>query len=264
MFAGLLIIHFRKRSDMETIEYQVDNHLASITLNRPEKMNAVNAKMRSELWAAFTDIRENRDVWAALITGRGKAFCAGHDLTEPFANAKPSFDELYALQTETYKPLISAVNGVCLAQGGALALSSDICIVSEQARFGWPQVKRGISSISGPTMLARRVQLNKAFEILFTGEFIDATAALKLGLINHVVPHDQLMAEAHAMVDRILENAPLAVQAMKEATVRTLSLPAAEAYKLAGQILESVEKTEDAQEGMRAFKEKCKPVWKAK
>ena len=250
---------------METIEYRVESNLASITLNRPEVMNAVNAKMRTELWDAFTDIQQNDDVWAALITGRGKAFCAGHDLNEPFAGAKPSFHELYTLQTETFKPLISAVNGVCLAQGTALALSSDICIVSqEKGRFGWPQVKRGLSSISGPTMLARRVPLNKALEILLTGEFIDAEEALELGLVNRVVPHDQLMTEAKAMADRILENAPLAVRAMKEATVRTLSLPAGEAYKLAGQILEGVEKTEDAQEGLRAFKERRKPVWKAK
>ena len=250
---------------METIEYSVENNLACITLNRPETMNAVNAKMRSELWEAFTDIQENGEVWAALITGRGKAFCAGHDLNEPFAGAKPSFHELYTLQRLTFKPLISAVNGVCLAQGTALALSSDICIVSEEeGRFGWPQVKRGLSSISGPTILARRVPLNKALEVLFTGEFIDADAALQLGLVNHVVPHDQLMAEAHAMVGRILENAPLALQAMKEATIRTLSLPADEAYKLAGQILEDVEKTEDAKEGLRAFKERRKPVWKAK
>ena len=249
---------------METIEYKVEKKLAVITLNRPDKMNAVNAKMLGELWQVFTDVRDNREVWGAIITGRGRAFCAGHDLTEPFSDAKPSFDDLYSLQTQIYKPMIAAVNGICLAQGGAMALASDIVVTSDQARFGWPQVKRGISSISGPTMLARRVPLNRAFEILFTGEFISAQQALELNLVNHVVPTEEVMPTAERIARKILENAPLAVWAMKEATLRTLPLRPSEAYHVAGLFLKQIETTEDAQEGLRAFREKRAPVWKGK
>lgn len=249
---------------METIEYRLEGKLAYIVLNRPEKMNAVNARMRTELWQAFSDVRENPDVWAAIITGRGRAFSSGHDLLEPFGNVKPSFADLYSLQLQIYKPLISAVNGICLAQGAAIALASDICVASEAARFGWPQVKRGISSVSGPTMLARRVPINKAFEILFTGESLTVQQALELHLVNSVVRQEELMPTAERIARKILENAPLAVWAMKEATLRTLSMPAEDAFTFASLLLGRVESTADAQEGLRAFRERRAPVWRAR
>ena len=249
---------------MESVDYRVQGNTAYITLNRPDKMNAVDARMRSELWDAFHDVRERPEIWVAIITGRGKAFCSGHDLHESFTDAKPSFDDLYSLQTQLYKPIVAAINGICLAQGAALALASDICIASERASFGWPQVKRGISSISGPTMLARRVPLNKAFEILFTGEPVTAQQARDLHLVNDVVPHEELEPAVERMAKKIVENAPLAVRAMKEATLRTLSLPPGQAYRFASLLLQEVETTEDAQEGLRAFREKRVPVWKAR
>lgn len=247
-----------------TVEYTVEDRIAYIVLNRPDRMNAVNAEMRTELWHVFNDVRDNAAVWAAIITGRGKAFSSGHDLTETFADAKPSFDELYSIQTQIYKPMICAVNGICLAQGAAIALASDICLASERASFGWPQVKRGVSSISGPTMLARRVPINKAFELLFTGDLLTGQEALALHMINYVVPHEELMPAAERLARRILENAPLAVWAMKEATLRTLSMVSEDAYRFASQLLRRVEATEDAQEGLRAFREKRRPIWKAR
>jgi len=249
---------------MATIEYRVEGKLAYLVLNRPEKMNAIDAEMRTELWRALADIRDDPEVWAAIITGRGKAFSSGHDLFESFSDAKPSFDDLYGLQTQIYKPIIAAVNGVCLAQGCGIALSSDICVASEHATFGWPQVKRGMSSVSGPAILARRVPLNKAFEILFTGEPLTAQEALALGLVNAVVPPDGLLPTAERLARKILENAPLAVWAMKEATLRTLSLRQDEAYKVANLLLRQVEATQDAQEGLRAFREKRAPVWRGR
>ncbi len=249
---------------MTTIEYRVEGKLACLALNRPEKMNAIDADMRTELWRRLSEIRDDPDVWVVIITGRGKAFSSGHDLLEPFSDAKPSFGDLYGLQTQIYKPIIAAVNGVCLAQGCGIALSSDICVASEHATFGWPQVKRGMSSVSGPAILARRVPLNKALEILFTGEPLTAQQALELGLVNYVVGPDELMPTAERIARKILENAPLAVWAMKEATLRTLSLRQDEAYKLANLLLRQVEATEDAQEGLRAFREKRAPVWRGR
>lgn len=249
---------------METVEFKVERKLAYLTLNRPDKMNAINGKMRTELWQVFTEVRDNPEIWAMIITGRGKAFSSGHDLLESFAGAKPSFEELYVLQMQIYKPIICAINGTCLAQGCGIALSSDICIAAEQAILGWPQVKRGISSVSGPAMLARRIPINKAFEILFKGELVTAREALNLHLINQMVPVEELMPSAERTARQILESAPLAVRAMKKATLKTLNMPLEEAYKFCNLLLNEIEATEDAREGLRAFREKRMPVWKGR
>jgi len=250
---------------MALIEYEIKNHVGYITLNRPEKMNALNGEMLQSLYNALIDIRDNSNVWVGIITGTGKAFSAGHDLKELAKEGEekgPSAYDLYDLLPKIYKPMISAINGICLAQGCGLALSTDIQIASEEAKFGWPQVKRGISSVSGPTILARKVPLNKAFEYLFTGDFIDAYQAIKLDLVNKVVPPSELMPTAEAFANRILENAPLAIRAMKEATLLTANMRSNEAFIVTSHILDKILNTEDAKEGLRAFEEKRAPIWK--
>lgn len=253
---------------MSAVRYQVKDHLASIVLNRPDKMNAINAEMRQELMDAFADVRDNDEVWLAILTGEGKAFCAGRDLVERVDKGDhipgPTTADIYTLQSQTYKPIIAAVNGVCMAQGCGLALSSDILIAAESARFGWPQVKRGISSISGPTLLARLVPHNLAMEYLFTGEPMDSATALRLGIINRVVPDGDALSAAEDLAAAILKNAPLAVRAMKEATLKTRHLRADDAYLAARFLLEQVDASEDSREGLLAFKEKRAPVWQAR
>jgi len=252
---------------MSLVLYELRDHISYITLNRPEKLNAINPEMREELYQAFLEVRDNPEVWLAIITGQGRAFCTGHDLVamaEAVERPGATTDDLYIMESTIWKPILVAINGVCLAQGCGLALTADIRIASEQAQLGWPQVKRGISSVSGPTLLAQRVPLGRAMEILFTGDFFSAQEALDLGLVNRVVPHQELMAETEALARKILANAPLAVRAIKEAAIRGLGLPLDQRVRLARQVADHLKQSQDAQEGLAAFREKRAPVWKGR
>ena len=251
---------------MSTVEYHIKDRIGYITLNRPEKLNAINVEMRQELGAIFDDVRDNPDVWLAIITGKGRAFCTGHDLSDMAegAHVKPTSDELYLMESRIWKPFLAAVNGVCLAQGCGLALSADLRVASEEARFGWPQAKRGLSSVSGPSILGHRVPLGLALELLMTGRFMPAQEALELHLVNKVVPAQDVMAETEALAHQILENAPLAVRAMKEVTIRGMSMTFEERLKYAAEVTGQMRETEDAKEGLAAFSEKRSPQWEAK
>lgn len=248
---------------MEFVRYSVADRVAQIVLDRPAKRNAINRRMRAELFDVFQDVRDNDDVWVAVISGAGGVFSSGHDLSESLAGS-PTVDDLYVLQAEQPKPLIAAISGACLAQGAGIALSCDVRIADETAVFGWPQVRRGIASVSGPTMLARRVPLNVAMEYLLTGNSIDASTAARIFLVNRVVEAGRALEEALAIATRIAANAPLAVRSMKEAVVRTLPLPLNEAFHVAADLLAELEKTEDAHEGAQAFLEKREPVWRGR
>ena len=250
---------------MSTVDYEVKNKIGYITLSRPDKLNAINVEMRQELGAIFDDVRDNPDVWLAIITGKGRAFCTGHDLTDMAegAHVKPTSDELYLMESRIWKPILAAVNGVCLAQGCGLALSADLRVASNEARFGWPQAKRGISSVSGPTLLAHRIPQGIALELLFTGRFLAAEEALGLGLVNRLVPPDKVMEETEALAQEILANAPLAVRTMKEVTIRGLEMNMEDRLKYAAEHTSSIRETADAQEGLAAFREKRAPVWRA-
>ena len=247
--------------------YEIKDSIAYITLNRPEKLNAINPEMRQLLWEAFQDVKHNPEVRCAIVTGRGRAFSTGHDLVamaSARANEGPSTGDLYLVQANIWKPIIAAINGICLAQGCGIALGSDIRVASTEAQFGWPQVKRGISSVSGPALLAQVVPRNIAFEILFTGEFIDAQRAKELMLVNHVVPPDEVMPRAEEIAQRIIANAPLSIAAIKEASVNGASMDLERRIAYAQAKRDSVLNSEDAKEGVQAFAEKRAPVWKGR
>jgi enoyl-CoA hydratase/carnithine racemase len=249
---------------MPTITYEVDDKVARVTLDRPEKLNAINAEMRVELYDALRDVQANHDVWVAVIAGQGGAFSVGHDLTEDFAAESPdvpSIEDLYLLMRGTYKPIVAVIDGYCLAQGAGIALCSDIRVASTRAQLGWPQVKRGIASISGPALLAHQVPLNIAMETLLLGDAIDAERALALHLVNRVVAVDKLTAAAHEIVMKLRRNAPLAMRSIKEAAVRGLPLSTSDRIHLCGLMLKTVNATADAREGLGAFVEKRQPVW---
>jgi E-phenylitaconyl-CoA hydratase len=249
------------------IKYETDKHIAYITMNRPEKLNAITPNMLSGLWDAFTDLRDNPDIWLGVVTGTGRAFSVGHDLKAMSTmsgedKASGGTDQLYLMQQNITKPIIAAVNGLCLAQGGGIAMGSDILIASETAQFGWPQTKRGLSSISGPVILSRRIPHGKAMELLFTGGFLSAQDALSIGLVNYVVPESQLIEKTNELAYKILENAPIAVRGMKEAVLPGNDETLKGRLNRATEIFERVRNTADAQEGLDAFKEKRPPIWK--
>lgn len=253
----------------KTVLFEVRDHVAYITLNRPDKKNAIDRAMRKALQDAYVRVKSDPDIWAVVLTGTGSVFCSGKDLLEKIEPADEdgsvmSNDELYMFQRFIYKPFVLALNGPCLAQGGGFALNADIVIFSERASIGWPQVKRGISSVSGPSFLPHAIPWNQAMACLMRGKFIDAEAALRLGLANEVVPHEQLLSTAERWVREILENAPLAVQAIKEAGQRGRELPVVDRTYLARDIANRVLLSADAKEGVLAFREKRRPRWQGR
>ena len=257
--------------DRELTGYDVKDHIARITLKRPEKRNALTRQMRKEVQNALFDIKTNPDIWLAIIDAEGDVFCAGKDLLEAVDPATDdgtvySNDELFVYMRTVYKPIILAMQGACLAQGAGFALSSDIVLMTEKASIGWPQVKRGISSVSGPTQGVHAMPWTAAMGVLLRGGQIFAEEAYRLGLCNEVVEQDKdkLMAAAERWADEILVNAPLAVQAIKESSRRCLELPLESRLRLARQVADKVLESEDAKEGIAAFKEKRAPVWKGK
>jgi enoyl-CoA hydratase/carnithine racemase len=251
----------------DEVIYKVENGIAFITLNRPDKLNAINPEMRTMLWDAFQDVKHNTKVRCAIVTGNGKAFSTGHDLVamaNARANEGPSTGDLYIVQSNIWKPIISAINGICLAQGCGIALGSDIRIASSEAQFGWPQAKRGISSVSGPALLSQVVPKNIAFEILFTGDFISAERALELMLVNHVVEPNEVLPTAIALAEKIIANAPLSLAAIKEASVNGSAMDLERRVAYAQLKRDVVLNSEDAKEGVKAFAEKRQPVWKGR
>ena len=255
---------------MAVVEYEIRDRVAYITLNRPEKLNAIDPPMRDELWRILHDFNDNPEAWIGVITGAGRAFSVGHDLVamsgrgDDLFSSEISTEDLYVYQMQIYKPIITALNGFCLAQGGGIALASDIRIASDRAQLGWPQTKRGLGSVSGPTMLAQRIPLNFAFEFLFTGDMISAERAYELGVVNRVVPHDQLESAVDETVLKLLQNAPLAMRAIKEVALRGLNMRLDDRVRLAGIVNRRLQRTEDAQEGLKAFAEKRTPVFKGR
>lgn len=252
-------------TNREATVYEVRGRVAYLTLNRPEKKNAINYAMRKEVQDAYADIKRNPDVWAAIITAAGDVFCSGKDILEkaPEDDGRVmSNDELYLYLRHLYKPIICAINGPCLAQGAGFALNSDILIFSERASLGWPQVKRGISSVSGPAMCAHSIPWPQAMSYLMRGKFIPAEECLRLGIANEVVAHEDLLPTAERCAAEILESAPLAVRAIKEAARRGESLGYRDRVYMSRDVANRILHTADSREGVRAFREKRKPEWR--
>ena len=247
--------------------YEIKAGIAYITMNRPEELNAIDPPMRQLLWDAFQDVKNNPEVRCAIVTGAGRAFSTGHDLIAMAAggaNEGHSTGDLYVVQSTIFKPIIAAINGICLAQGCGIALGSDIRIASSKAEFGWPQAKRGISSVSGPALLSQVVPRNIAFEFLFTGDFVNAEKALQLMLVNYVVEPEEVMPRAEESARKIIANAPLSIAAIKEAAIKGSEMGLEERVAFAQKKRDEVLATEDAKEGVLAFAEKRAPVWKGR
>jgi len=246
--------------------YEKAGRIATVTINRPERRNALNQPAMRRLALAWTDIREDPDVWVAILTGAGERdFCVGADLKEFIPQVTEQIDELASFEGDLFKPIIAAVNGICAAGGMEMLQGTDIRIASETATFAVAEVKRGLFPGGGSTVrLPKQIPYARAMEILLTGDPISAHEALDLGLLNQVVPPGELMDAAHAMAERILENGPLAVRAVKESVVKGSGLPLTQAMEFELKLAAQVFATDDAKEGPRAFLEKRKPNWKGR
>ena len=255
-----------------TVRFELVDHVATITYNRPEALNTVNGELRHDLNAAFTRFRDDEDAWVAIVTGAGRAFCAGADLrdgagsTGEFAGTfweKPTINS-FESGLEIFKPVIAAVNGYCLGYGLTLVTWCDFVIASEAAEFGFPEVTIGVPTIVGAIRLPRLVGWQAAMELLLTGERIDAARAKEIGLAWKVVAPDALMDEARALAARLVRAAPLAARATKEMAVRSEHLPTLEAIRFGETMRKVAGATDDAAEGFRAAAEGRAPVWKGR
>jgi enoyl-CoA hydratase len=251
--------------------FELTDGVARITVNRPDKLNALNAIVIGELGDAVTRIETDSAVRGAILTGSGaKAFVAGADiaeLTEQGATGGRARalvgQQVFRRLERCGKPVIAAVNGFALGGGCELAMACHLRVASEQAKFGQPEVKLGIAPGYGGTVrLPRLVGKGRALELLLTGEMIDAQEALRIGLVNRVVPADRLLAEAEAILRTILANGPLAIQACLEAVDNGLDMTADQALLLEASYFGLLSATEDMREGTRAFIEKRKPSFK--
>jgi len=256
----------------ETVLYHKHENVVTITLNRPDALNSINRQLREELGEAITEFDGDADAFVAIITGAGRAFCAGRDLKERAAdNAEGiqarahhsmSPDRPY-MWPQTWKPLIAAINGFALAGGWSIAQMCDLRIAAEEAKLGITETKWSLLPPFG-TILPKMLPLSAVLELVFTAQPITAQRAYEMGFLNKVVPADQLMPEALALANQIAENAPLAVQYFKELAYRGLNMSTQDISSLTYHMYDQLLTTEDSKEGPRAFAEKRKPRWQGK
>ena len=254
-----------------TLLFELRDAVATVTVNRPEKLNALNAVVIAELGDVADRMRKDPAIQGMILTGAGpKAFVAGADIAEIAAQG-PVDGKARALEGQRVfrslercgKPVIAAVNGFALGGGCELAMACHLRVASEQARFGQPEVKLGIGPGYGGTVrLPRLVGKGRALEILLTGQMIDAQEAYRIGLINRVVPADRLMTESEEILRSIIENGPLAVRACLEAVDTGLDVGVDEALLLEANLFGLLSGTADMREGTAAFAAKRKPLFK--
>ena len=242
-----------------------------VTINRPEVRNAINPDVTQGIDAALTQAEQDDTIGAVILTGAGdKAFSSGMDLKHAAQHGPVgliSKDHGFAGITRRNfpKPLIAAVNGAALAGGLEVALACDLIVAAEHAVFGLPEVKRGLIAAAGGLLrLGRQLSRSAALEIAMTGNPIDAQRAYALGLINRVVPAEQLMSTAIALAEAILANGPLAVRLSKQLIDEVPDLTMAQAWERNAEYSQIIAHSEDMREGVRAFAEKRKPAWKGR
>ncbi len=264
---------------MSLVGYTVRDHVAIVTLNRPDARNAINPEVAVRLADAWNQIRDDDDVRVGIVTGTGSAFCAGADLGQliPMVSAlrKPEneWDERVVSEPgitsrallrnmDTEKPLIAAINGHAIAGGMEMVQGTDIRVSAPDAKFGVQEVKWAIFPAGGSTVrLPRQLPFAKAMELLLTGDLITADEALALGFLNYVVPAESVLDKAMEIAQKIAANGPLAVKAIRKSARACLGVEEKEALKIESKISAPIFQTEDAKEGPAAFMQKRKPKY---
>ena len=255
----------------EHIRFEWDGAIAYVSMNRPNKRNALSLDHMRELTSCFQEIGENREISVVILRGEGSAFCAGHDLSEMIGRDPAFYRHIFDVCCELMEtiqkipqPVIAQVHATATAAGCQLAATCDLVVASEEARFATPGVRIGLFCSTPMVALSRVVGQKKSMEMLLTGEFVSAEEALQYGLANRVVPAGELEAEARSLADRISEASPLVVGVGKQAFYRQLEMPTEQAYAYTREAMSFNATFQDAQEGMSAFLEKRKPEWKAR
>jgi len=267
--------------EYENIIYATDGGVATLTLNRPDKLNALDPKMLQEMVKAIDEAREDDEVKVLIITGAGRGFCSGADITAPVRGTDPkqpgitrptrlepfiSFGSLAKRLRSFHKPAIAAINGLATGGGLTIACLCDVRIASANARFSTIFVRRGLVADMGTTyLLPRIVGTEKALELMWTSDIIDAREAQRIGLVSRVVPHEELMVTARGLAARLAKGPSLAIELMKRMVYEGLE---ADSFSLQiayeGWAQEMCYLTEDVEEGLRSFVEKREPQFKGK
>jgi E-phenylitaconyl-CoA hydratase len=251
-----------------SIDLTRDGHVAVITMNRPDRLNALDADHYSDLARAWIEVRDDPAIRVAVVTGSGdRSFSVGADL-KSFIPEVPDLADFWLTQQgqllnrglEVWKPIVAAVNGHCLGGGLTLLLATDVRIAAEHATFGLPEVKRGVIPANGGTQrLVQQIPFARAMQLLLTGQSIDAATALDWGVVNRVVAKEQLLDTALDVAGQIAANAPLAVQAAKELAYRSRDVDLASGLRLEQAMARLLRAGTDAAEGAKSFSEKRPP-----
>jgi E-phenylitaconyl-CoA hydratase len=261
------------------VRYEPEGRIAVITLDRPEALNTFDRAMHVELHDAWVAFRDDPELVCAIVTGAGeRAFSAGADVrswgaaSDPNERPHPHGPGRHLWETrydwdlqgglEVWKPTIAAINGYCIGEGLTLALACDLRIASEKASFQFPEIQIGVPTIAGAIRAPRVIGLGAALELLLIGDRVDAQRAYDMGLVNRVVAHEELMAEARRIADRLALNAPQAMAATKEMAYRSTTISFGDALRMGEAFRKLAGGTEDAREGVRAFREKRAPEYK--
>lgn len=257
---------------LDTVKFEKKGRIGILTINRPQALNALNGQVLDELSAVIDEAEQDKGLRALIITGEGRAFVAGADI-----GAQSKLDiaggrnwgvfgsKLFRRIEMLEIPTIAAVNGFALGGGCELAMACDLIMASEKAKFGQPEVGLGITpGFSGTQRLPRRVGIGMAKELIYTGNMVNAQEALRIGLVNRVVPKEELMKEALSLAEKITSNAPIAVKYAKAAIDRGLDMDLDNGIKTENELFAMCFATEDQKEGMKAFLEKRDAVFQKK
>lgn len=254
------------------VDFKIENHVAYVTLNRPEAMNSLDPESVTQLKEIWTQVRNDNDIRVAVLTGAGeKSFCTGTDMKKTpvpsecmaaiwLRDGQPIIPEM-----KTWKPIICAINGFAIGGGLEMALACDMRIASSKAKFGLTEVKvASLAGLNGTQCLPRAIPQAVAMKMLLTGEMIDAQEALRVGLVSDVVEPEALMELAKKYAEKIASNAPLSVKAAKQAAVMGLEMPLEHGIAFSHLLWGVLRDTEDRKEGFKAFSEKRAPNWQGR